>query len=148
MYRTSFFCIVLWYVKVLYCHHIRKYCFYKRKYNNLNLFSKKNYSWKIAQIFSNVLSCWHLWVQRISIIKNFSREDDYKSSHRRCSRKFRKNRSLFFNKVVTKTLLQKHIPTEMFPYEFCELLKGIFFTEHFRATASVTNLTCGRFLAS
>ena len=71
-------------------------------------------------------------------IKNQSPEVLYK---RRCVLKnFTKftgrqlHQSLFLNKVAT--LLKKETVERMFSFEFCEIVKNTYFTEHLRATAS------------
>ena len=73
-----------------------------------------------------------------------------RSSHRRCSvkkgvlRNFAKFtgkhlcQRLFFDKVAglrPATLLKKSL-AQVFSYEFCEISKNTFFTEHLRTTAS------------
>ena len=75
----------------------------------------------------------------------------FRSSHRRCSVKkgalgnFAKLtgkdlcQSLFFNKVAglwPVTLLKKETLAQAFLYEFCEISKNTFSTEHLQTTAS------------
>ena len=44
-----------------------------------------------------------------------------------------------FRKIQGKTPvpIKKDTPTQVFSYEFCEIFKNTFFTEHHRITASV-----------
>ena len=72
-----------------------------------------------------------------------------KSSHQRCSitrsvlRNFakctRENQKCSVKKVWVATLLKKRL-TLVFSYEFCEISKNIFFTEHLWTTAFVRNI--------
>ena len=81
----------------------------------------------------------------------------FRSNHRRCSLKkgVQKNfakftwkylcQSLFFNKVTglkPATLLKKRrLWHKFFPFEFCEIFKKKFFTEHLHTTAFVHSLS-------
>ena len=70
-----------------------------------------------------------------------------RSSHRRCSitkdvlRNFAKFtrkhlcQSLFFNKVAGN-FIKKETLAQVFSFEFCEISKNTFFTEHLRITVS------------
>ena len=74
----------------------------------------------------------------------------FRSSHRRCSLKkgvpkiFAKFagkhlcQSLIFNKVAN--FIKKETLTLVFSYEFCEIFKNTFFTEHLRATTSAVKM--------
>ena len=49
--------------------------------------------------------------------------------------------SLFFNKVAGRNFIKKEALAQVFPCEFSKISKNTFFTEHLRATASVSGIS-------
>ena len=94
----------------------------KKKKNNLKKFPK--FSREIEAV-----------VQKCSVKKLFFRNFAKFTGKRLCQ-------GLFFNKVAGQspaTLLKKTL-AQVFSFEFCEISKNTFFTEHLRATVSISDL--------
>ena len=102
----------------------------------------KNCNWRIITVPSSVV---------IAFICYITEPQPDRSSHQRCFvkksvlRNFAKFtgkhlcQGLFFNKHLRPqpaTLLKKETLTQLFPCEFCEISKNIFFTENLGATFS------------
>ena len=83
-------------------------------------------------------NCFKIWISKIRInFQVFCKKDVLRNFAKFTGKHL--CQSLFFNKGLACNFIKKETLAQVFSFEFCEISKNTFSTEHLRTTASLRN---------